>query len=81
MKIRQGFVSNSSSSSFIVTDGNHPAFHFLLAMECIGDYFIENGRVEDNSDNGTWNMIRKYDRVTGQQTDYTDFLYQTSFDG
>lgn len=83
MKIRNGFVSNSSSSSFTITNADHPAMHFLIAMEVVGDYivWIHHGEVEDTNDNGTWNMIWKYNELTDQDVDYTEFLRQTNFNG
>lgn len=81
-KIRSGFVSNSSSSSFIITDEAHPHFivfkHFVEMMDAEDatvELNLEKGTVEDLTDNGTWSLCWKY----GLESD--DFLEQTHFNG
>ena len=74
MKIRQGFVSNSSSSSFIVTDTDHKGWKIL--KESDSDAFTIIGEdVNDEEDNGVWCFCWDND-IT-----WDEFLYQTNFDG
>ena len=85
MKTRTGFVSNSSSSSFVVTDREHPGWHFLLAMQESDnyDYWLDesDGTVEDSSDNGTWAAINEFNDIGGTEYEWTEFLEQTDFNG
>jgi len=83
MKIRSGFVSNSSSSSFVVTDKEHPAWHFLLGVSVSDDtgFIIDGDEVHDIDDNGTWEAIWQFNALVGHDYDYTEFLTQTSFSG
>ncbi len=65
MKSRIGFVSNSSSSSFIVTDKKHPGYLYLLSLVDTGlnvDFDIDDRddiqpTIHDMNDNATWNAI------------------------
>jgi hypothetical protein len=79
VKVRCGFVSNSSSSSFLVTNKNHPGYiKMLYAYQLDPDnceFTVEDDEVHDVYDNGTWDFLGKHD------IDWTEFLEQTSFNG
>ena len=45
MRIRQGFVSNSSSSSFIICDLSKEDKIAELCKKCYNDYYIFNNRI------------------------------------
>lgn len=75
MKLRSGFVSNSSSSSFIITDPDHPGLDILEAHPQRVEVDREEGEVHDNWDNATWLILQEADY------EWTDFLEQSSFNG
>jgi len=83
VKTRTGFVSNSSSSSFTITDREHPAFYYLMAMQADENcnFTIEGDEVIDLCDNATWEAIWDFNQVVNQDYEYTEFLTQTSFNG
>lgn len=80
MKIRLGFVSNSSSSSFVVTDHSHPAIEQMkLAIENgLTDFYFSPDfqKVHDNGDNDVWHWCSSNGWDCGE-----DFLCQYSFSG
>lgn len=74
MKIRKSFVANSSSSSFIITDHNHPAVRKLIS-----EGRIEEGdtSIEDEWDNEIWGWCWKEEN----NFEWDEFLRQTDFNG
>ena len=72
MKVRNGFVSNSSSSSFSVTDPSHKGLQILLDY---GNVDFVGGIIIDLDDNATWHCLYEHG------IDGDEFLEQISFDG
>lgn len=68
MKIRNGFVSNSSSSSFVITDINHIGIKKLIDYQENGKMYdnyryeidIENKMAIDVDDNAIWWICGEY---------------------
>ena len=74
MKVRNGFVSNSSSSSFIITNKSHPGIQVLINHRDV-TVDLENGTVEDDDDNAVWNALYGY------EYEWDEFLEQIAFSG
>ena len=73
MKIKADFITNSSSSSFVIFNHNHLAVKQLIEEGRIkeGDKYIE----DEYDDNEIWDWC--YDNGY----DWEEFLEQISFDG
>ena len=77
MKVRNGFVSNSSSSSFVVTNKTHPGYLYLVACSAHknAEFEIDGDRIHDLGDNGVWNTLSR------TSWEWDEFLSQTCFHG
>jgi hypothetical protein len=77
MKIRSGFISNSSSSSFIITNPEHEGLKKLIDYIDIGEHYygheyeidMESLTAYDIDDNAIWWISSEYLEI-----DHEEFL-------